>query len=111
MMKLLAILLLSLVASAQTATHSVALTWQDGQNPTGTTYNVYRGTGTCASNPTFSSIITVLPAMTYTDSAVTLGSYCYYVTATVNGVESLPSPTSDAAVKPFPPSKPATTVK
>src|SRR5947209_7358359 len=52
---LLLLLILSVSMLAQTS-HSVALTWVDTSNPTGTTYNVKRATGTCSGTPAFSTI-------------------------------------------------------
>jgi hypothetical protein len=90
-MKKIIILILLFVPSLTTAqtTHSVTLKWVDTLNPlSGTTYNVYRATGLCSGTPVFSKIATALTALTYSDTTVTPGNYCYTVTASVNGVES-----------------------
>jgi hypothetical protein len=39
----------------------------------------------------------------YKDTAVTAGAYCYYVTATVNGTESVPSNSVNPSVPTAPP--------
>jgi len=83
----LLLLLAGVTAQAQT-THSVTLTWADTLNPTGTTYSVYRATGLCSGTPVFSKLATAVTVLTYKDTTVTPGNYCYTVTATVNGVES-----------------------
>src|SRR5882724_11546063 len=83
-------------------THSVKLTWVDGNNPAGVTYSVWRATGLCSGAPSFSKLATGLTALTYTDLAVTPGHYCYQVTATVAGVDSA----SSNAVNPIVPSFP-----
>lgn len=87
-------------AIAQT-THTVTLTWVDGKNPTGVTYTVYRATGLCSGTPTFSKLATGVAVLTYADTTVTPGNYCYQVTATVAGLESSPSNQAAAAVLPF----------
>jgi hypothetical protein len=105
------LVLLSLCLVAQTATHSVSLVWQDALNPTGTTYSVYRATGLCSGTPTFSKIASALTVLTYSDTTVTPGNYCYEVTATVNSMESAPSNTAGAPVPSFPPQTLSITVK
>lgn len=90
-------------ASAQPGPHSVILRWTDTLNPTGTTYSVYRATGLCSGTPTFSKIATGVTVLTFTDSTVTPGNYCYQVTATVNGNESAPSNAVNPAVPAFVP--------
>jgi fibronectin type 3 domain-containing protein len=99
---LLAVLSLSL--SAQAANHSATLSWMDTQNPAGTTYNVYRATGLCSGTPAFSKLATAIVPMTYVDTTVTPGNYCYGVTAVSNGVESSMSTSAAAAVPSFAPS-------
>lgn len=102
-MKVLAILaLLARVTLAQ-ASHSVALTWQDAANPTGTTYSVYRATGLCSGSPTWNKIATAVAVKTYTDSTVTPGPYCFAVTANFQGVESPQSASALANVPTFAP--------
>lgn len=102
-MSLKAILLSALLLAtlkAQPSQHSVTLTWTDTLNPTGTTYTVYRASGSCTSTPlTFAAVASGLATMTDVDAAMTPGKYCYQVTANLNGMESDPSPTADAAVK------------
>ena len=84
-------------------THTVTLTWVDTQNPAGVTYTVYRTIGLCSGTPTFSKLATAVTVKTYADRTVTPGNYCYEVTATVNGAESVPSNTVAPTVLPFPP--------
>jgi glycerol-3-phosphate acyltransferase PlsY len=74
----------------QPAGHSDVLTFT---NPTaGSTTNVYRSTGTCASGGAFTKIATGVTSLTtYTDASPLVGQQCYYVTASFNGVESSPS--------------------
>jgi len=93
------------VLCAQSA-HTVALTWTDTTNPAGTSYNVYRAAGACTGSPAFAKIgSTPVSVKTYTDSAVASAStYCYQVTAVLNGVESVPSNSAPAVIPPDPPS-------
>lgn len=111
---LIALLLtLSTGCWAQTAGHSVALTWTAGLDNQG--FNVYRSTGTCPASVSdaplttgFTKIasLTASTPTSYTDSSVTLGAWCYFVTATAqaNGttLESGPSNTVNPSVLPFP---------
>lgn len=100
-----ALLLLFLVIGsslAQTLTHSVTLTWTDTNNPVGTTYNVKRAIGLCTGTPTFATLATAITTKTYTDSTVTPGNYCYTVTATFSGAESVNSNLVNPSVPSFP---------
>ncbi len=86
---------------AQVLTHSVTLNWLDLNNPTGTTYNVYRAVGLCGGTPTFAKLASGVTAKTYNDSAVAPGNYCYQVTASVASIEGPPSNTINPQVQPF----------
>lgn len=89
-------------AYAQTP-RSVLLTWEDIENPTGTTYSVYRASSPCGAATTFTKIASAVSSKTYSDSGIVPGHYCYQVTAVYDGIESLPSNNADANVKPKPP--------
>ena len=97
---LLAVLFCIMLSLAQTPTHSATLTWTD-PNPAGGTYSVYRATGLCSGNPAFTKIQTGVTALTYTDTTVTPGNYCYEVTVTLGGIEAAPSNSMVAAITPF----------
>ena len=97
------ILILGSPLFAQTTTHSVKLAWVDALNPAGTTYTVLRATGLCSGTPSFATLASGLTALTYTDSTVTPGNYCYEVEATVGGVLSGPSNSAIAPVPAFAP--------
>lgn len=108
MKRLLALFVFALGAFAQS--HSATLTWTVPTEPSGTGYDVYRAVGTCPSSGigTLSYTLlnsTPLTVLTYTDTTVTGGTtYCYYVTASLSGVQSGPSPTAGAAIpSTFPP--------
>ena len=96
-------LMLAVGALAQAVTHNAKLIWVDTQNPTGTTYSIYRATGLCSGTPVFSKLATGVAVLTYTDTTVTPGNYCYQVTAVAGGVESAPSNSVLAPVPSFPP--------
>lgn len=89
-------------AVAQTQ-HSVALSWTDTANHTGTTYTVYRASGLCSGTPVFAKLATGITIKTYADASVTPGNYCYTATATLNGMESAQAAAAAAAVLPDPP--------
>jgi hypothetical protein len=78
------------ILGGQTTTHSDVLTWT-ASTTTGVTYNVYRAPGTCSTSSIFASLATGVSPVTYTDASPLVGVQCYYVTAAVNGVESVPS--------------------
>jgi hypothetical protein len=103
-------------------THTATLIWTDTLNPapcsatitTGcTTYNVYRAPNACSllQAPVFAKIADTIGALTYTDTGVSFGSYCYQVTATVAGSEGPPSPQWTATVSPWAPQSLTGTVK
>jgi hypothetical protein len=101
---LLPLLLLAMLARAQS--HSVSLSWTASSdaaaNPT-LVYNIYRLSGTCpASGTTGFTKLSASPVSgtTFTDSTVPLGQICYYVTATLNGGESVPSNTAPTVILP-----------
>lgn len=80
------------------------LTWLDPSNPVGTTYNVYRAPGVCSDFSTFQKMnATPVVVKNYKDS-VFPGSYCYRVSAVVDGAESDPSAPVNVSTKPSPPS-------
>lgn len=95
------LLLLSMSAFAQAATHSVTLSWVDASNPAGTTYNVYRATGLCGGTPTFSKLASALTVKTFADTTIVPGNFCYQVTAVVTAIEGPPSNTINPQVQPF----------
>jgi hypothetical protein len=98
------LLLLCLFSGGLFAQHAATLTWTDSTNPTGTTYNAWRLTGTCPTTaPTTTSGFTqvntsAIAAKTFTDSTVAAAAtYCYVVTAV--GTSGPPSaPSNDAQV-------------
>lgn len=100
-MRILLIVLITSMLQAQAA-HSITLSWTDpiGGYPTGVTYSVYRAVGVCNGIPAFVKppLASGLAVKTFIDSTVSVGSYCYVVTATVGGVESPPSLSAGATV-------------
>jgi hypothetical protein len=101
--------LLALVLAAPArAQHSASLSWTASSdaaaNPT-LGYNVYRLAGACPASGTagFTKLTaTPLKTTTFSDTTVSLGTFCYYVTATLNGAESVPSNTASAVILPGP---------
>jgi len=85
------------------STHSVTVTWNAAPDATASaSYNLYRATGVCPASGlgtlTFTKQVNV-SALTATDTAVTFGSYCYYVTHVEGTAESIPSNTSTATIQ------------
>jgi hypothetical protein len=102
---------LAISRAVPAAQHSVTLAWTDTANPAGTTYSVYKATGLCSGTPTFAKVATALTVLTYADSAVVPGNYCYEVTATSGSVESAPSNTAGAPVPSFAPQSLTVTIQ
>jgi hypothetical protein len=84
----------------QSQSHRVTLFWRDTANPTGTTYNIYRSTGSCPTDPPtldnlgpFAQINTApITGKSYADTGVVGGTtYCYFSTAVVGAQQSAPS--------------------
>jgi hypothetical protein len=97
---------MALAAGPSRAQHSVSLTWTASTDAAANpllTYNVYRLIGACPASGTAGfTKLNAAPVMTpaFTDANVGLGNFCYYVTATLNGAESVPSNTASAVVLP-----------
>lgn len=102
-MKYFILVLLIVGIGLAQAAHSVTLTWTDpvGGYPPGTTYNVYRAVGTCNGVPNYVKppIGLGLTTKTYVDTTVSIGSYCYVITAVVGGLESAASLSAGATVQ------------
>jgi len=104
-MKKLALLLLWAAMPCFAQSHSVDLAWgaspDAAANPT-LSYNVYRSQTSCAAATTFTKInSTAAGSLAFTDSSVAVGNtYCYQVTAVLNGLESIPSPQAQAVILP-----------
>lgn len=103
------LLFLFLVVSVPTraqAAHSAVIKWNasaDAAANPSLSYNVYRFQGTCptGTTPTFTKINTApITSLSFTDSNLSLGSVCYYVTAVLNGAESVPSATAGGTIPP-----------
>ena len=103
MIKILLGILFSLMITVQmcpAASHEVDLAWTASVDA-GVTYNIYRAAGTCPATgvPTGATQVkSGIAVLTYQDTTVQPGSYCYYATATLNGAESGPSNTALAQV-------------
>lgn len=93
-------LILALALLLQTATpHNAVISWQDAE--AGATFNVYRAP-LCSG--TFAKVNAApITTLAYTDTPLSVGTYCYQVTAVVNGQESKPSSQVVAAILPFSP--------
>ena len=104
-------LFLLLCTADHAQAHSVSLSWTASTDP-GVNYNVYRLSGACPATGTAGfSRITPAPiaATTFTDSAMSPGTYCYYATSVLNGAESVPSNLAPAVILPGAPAALTTT--
>jgi hypothetical protein len=99
--------------SIPVGTHTATLSWT--ASPDGGTVTVYRASGTCPSSgiPSGATILTTTAAAAgpYVDSTVTVGAWCYYLTATDNGVTSEVSNASGGSIIPFAPTNLSLTVE
>lgn len=99
------LLMLVLPARAQAA-HSAVLSWgasSDAAANPSLSYNVYKLSAACPATGTtgFSKVNTTqISALTFTDSSLSIGPVCFYVTAILNGAESVPSNTAGGTVGP-----------
>lgn len=104
LLAVLAVMLFPGVSRAQA--HQAVLTWTAATDATtGTSYNVYRASGGCPisglGSLSFAKVnAATLTALTYTDSGLAVGVYCYYITQTQNASESIPSNTVGGPAKP-----------
>lgn len=90
--------------AGQTAGHGVILTWVPGVTPGVVNYSVWRGT---KSGGPYVKLVGPSPILTYTDTAVTLGTtYFYVATATLGTAESGYSNEVSAVVPVNPPPPP-----
>jgi hypothetical protein len=110
-MRLILAFFLCLLPVLAQDTHSVTLNWEDGRNPAGVTYNVYRVLGLCSGSPAFSKIAEGVAVRTYLDTTVQPGPYCYVVTAVFSGIESAYSNSALGQVPNWEPQKLTATVK
>lgn len=100
MKKVLFALLLNMVIVGSAFAHTATLSYTASPD-TGVTYNIYRITGTCPATPVGFTKINTAPvsALIFVDT-LSAGSYCYYVTAALNGAESVPSNLAPAVILP-----------
>lgn len=102
---LLGMLVLFFAAGVQAQAHSTTLTIIDPTASAARSYNIYRAAGACPVTGlgplTFSKLtLTPISVLTYTDTTITVGTWCYYVTAVENSVESNPSVAAGGTAKP-----------
>jgi len=106
---LVALLILAAPARAQ---HTATITWTNSVDTPQS--NIYRAAGQCPSTaPTGFTKLNSTPVTTgtFADAAPLIGLSCYYVTATSNGLESVPSPLVQVSLPPAPPTAPQATAK
>jgi hypothetical protein len=86
-------LLAALLISIPAFSHSVSLSWT-ASTDSGVSYNLYRLAGACPTSGTTGFVkinASPISGLTYSDTRIGPGDYCYYATATLNGAESVPS--------------------
>ena len=85
-------LMFTTLALAQAATHSAAVSWTASvDSSTALTYTISRGTGACTPIvPPLTVLKAGVIATSYSDTTVVPGSYCYSITAVMNGMSSTP---------------------
>jgi hypothetical protein len=86
--------------------HTASLNWTAASDAVaGSTYNVYRAAGSCpATAPgtlTWTKLTaTSISSLSFTDSTITVGAWCYYVTQVQVSIESLPSVPAGGTAQP-----------
>ena len=106
---LVALLVLASPAHAQ---HTATITWTNSVDTAQS--NIYRSAGQCPTTaPAGFTKLNSTPVTTgtFADAAPLIGLSCYYVTATSNGLESVPSPLVQVSLPPAPPTAPQATAK
>lgn len=106
----LATFVLLFAGASQAQGHTVTLTWtastDAAANPT-LTYTVSRASGVCSATSVFTVLQAGISAVTYANTNVSPGTYCYTVSAQLNGATSgttaAPNPTASAPVLPAAP--------
>jgi hypothetical protein len=109
MKRIACIVALLFAASYALAAHQVTLNWTPSTD-TGGTVKVYRFPGPCSTAASFVVLASnIPPAGPYVDPTVGIGTFCYYVTVTINGAESNPSNQVQANILPAAPTALGTT--
>jgi len=106
---LVALLVLAAPARAQ---HTATITWTNSVDTPQS--NIYRSAGQCPTTaPAGFTKLNSTPVTTgtFADAAPLIGLSCYYVTATSNGLESVPSPLVQVSLPPAPPTAPQATAR
>ncbi len=87
--------------------HQTTATWKAPNDATTTTtYNIYRTGAACPAGGGVGTLSFVklntapITALTYIDTTIGVGAWCYYVTAVTSGFESFPSTTSGGTALP-----------
>jgi hypothetical protein len=94
------------------AQHTATITWTNSVDTPQS--NIYRAARQCPSTaPTGFTKLNSTPVTTgtFADAAPLIGLSCYYVTATSNGLESVPSPLVQVSLPPAPPTAPQASAK
>ena len=103
---LLLFLILALAFPSLAQSHSATISITAPSDATSASgYNVYRASGICPATAPGTLGWTKLTAspitvLTYTDSTITVGAWCYYVTQVQVGVESSPSNAAGGTAQP-----------
>jgi hypothetical protein len=106
MRKLLTLFFVFASAAFAQTTHTATMSWKAPTDAIATsTYNVYYVAASCPTSGlgTLNWVkINPVPivGLTYTQSGLAAGNYCWYVTQVQNGVESPPSTTAGGMAKP-----------
>lgn len=100
------------IGAASAASHQVTLNWTASIDSTASnpgTVTVYRANAACPATGigglNYTALTTTAPAGgPYSDTTVGVGTWCYYVTATIGGATSGPSNAVQAVILPLAPS-------
>lgn len=97
---LIALVIILVLAGFSVIFHPVSLTWKASTSAsTGLVYNVYRAKGSCPGQGVPVKVGTT-SKLSYWDSSIKFGTFCYTVRASLNGVESANSNMSEVRIRP-----------
>ncbi len=94
------LLLVAIVGATFSALfHPVALSWRPS-DVANATYHIYRADGPCAAIESYRTKIGSTEGLSYTDSSIKFGTFCYTVRASLNGRESADSNPVEVHIRP-----------
>jgi hypothetical protein len=88
------------------ASHQAVLNWTASSDAVpSSTYSIFRASGACPAAPGtgFTLLASGVTGTTFTDTTITVGTWCYYVEQVQNGTNSAPSDLAGGTAAPLAP--------